>query len=190
MVRHLPNLLTSMRIAAVPVLGWLAYGEQRTWFAALLAACLAGDVADGQLARALRATSRTGALLDSVADTLLLVAALGGLLVFETSAVRAHPVAFGVVPLAWLAENVAALVRYGRLSSFHTYLSRAAAVMMGAFAAALFLWGPQPVLLYLTSALVVIATAEEFLLMRLLPEWTPDVRGVYWVLRDQQGRTR
>ena len=30
------------------------------------------------------------------------------------------------------------------------------------------------------------ATLEEFILMWLLPEWTADVRGVYWILAQRR----
>ena len=92
-----------------------------------------GDIVDGRLARALNATSSLGAQLDSIADTLLFLAAAGGIAVFHAEVISKHPVVFTLVPSAWIAENLVALWRYGRLSSFHTYLSRAAAVAMGLF---------------------------------------------------------
>ena len=185
MRRHLPNIVTALRIAATALLGWLAAVHRQDAFAAILIACLVGDVVDGVLARALGAETTAGAQLDSIADTLLFFMAIVGVLVFHPEAVRAYAGAFTVVPAAWLAENVAALARYGRLSSFHTYLSRAAAVAMGLFIAVLFAWGIQPLLLYIAAALVLVATAEELVLLWMLPEWTANVRGVLWVRRRQ-----
>ncbi|MFN7916399.1 MAG: CDP-alcohol phosphatidyltransferase family protein [Vicinamibacterales bacterium] len=182
MRRQLPNLLTILRILAIPLLAWLAVRDARGSFGLVLIACLLGDVADGALARALDATSALGALLDSLADTLLFFMTLFGVLVFYPEAVRGHGVAFAAVPAAWLAENVAALLRYGRLSSFHTYLSRLAAVAMGVFASVLFVWGFSAALLYAAASLVLLATLEEFVLLWLLPRWTPDVKGIWWVL--------
>ena len=78
MLEHLPNALTALRIAAVPVLAWLAIVRDGDVFVAVLIACLIGDVVDGRLARALNATSSLGAQLDSIADTLLFLAAAGG----------------------------------------------------------------------------------------------------------------
>lgn len=189
-MRHLPNIITGLRIAAIPLLAWLSFEGVRRGFALVLIASLVGDVIDGMLARALGAVSRAGALLDSVADTLLFFMTIAGAVVFHPEAVQEHVWAFGVVPAAWLSENVAALARYRRLSSFHTYLSRVAAVAMGLFVGVLFLYGFNALLLYVAVALVLVATAEEFVLLRLLPEWTPDVRGVLWVIRNQQGRSR
>jgi phosphatidylglycerophosphate synthase len=195
MLRQLPNTITLLRLAAVPLLAWLAWSGAREPFSIVLIACLLGDVVDGALARLLRATSSIGAQLDSVADSLLFFITMAGTLVFHPGEVRAHAVAFALVPAAWLAENCAALVRYGRLSSFHTYLSRAAGVAMGLFVGVLFLRAMNEGLLYAAVALVLLATIEEFVLLWLLPVWTANVRGLYWVLRRprrpcQQGRSR
>ena len=188
MLRLLPNAITLLRLAAVPLLGWLAWAGDRQAFAVVLIACLLGDVLDGALARLLRATTAFGALLDSIADSLLFFVTIAGIVAFHASDVRAHAVAFALVPGAWLAENGAALVRYGRLSSFHTYLSRAAGVAMGLFVGVLFLIGMDERLLYVAVGLVLLATLEEFVLLVLLPQWTANVRGVYWVMRRSGSR--
>jgi CDP-diacylglycerol--glycerol-3-phosphate 3-phosphatidyltransferase len=183
MLRQLPNTITLVRLAAVPLLAWLAWDGARQPFATVLVACLLGDVVDGALARLMHATSPFGAQLDSVADSLLFFTTIAGTLVFHPDDVRAHALAFALVPAAWLAENCAALIRYGRLSSFHTYLSRAAGVAMGLFVAVLFLHGMDARLLHAAVALVLLATLEEFALLWTLPAWTANVRGLYWVLR-------
>ena len=156
MLEHLPNALTALRIAAVPVLAWLAIVRDGDVFVAVLIACLIGDVVDGRLARALNATSSLGAQLDSIADTLLFLAAAGGIAVFHAEVISKHAVVFTLVPSAWIGENLVALWRYGRLSSFHTYLSRAAAVAMGLFVGALFVVGEQPALLFAAAGLVLV----------------------------------
>jgi CDP-diacylglycerol--glycerol-3-phosphate 3-phosphatidyltransferase len=183
MRRQLPNILTSLRIAAIPALAYFAAIGASGAFAALLAASLIGDVLDGLLARALDATSARGAQLDSIADTLLFFITLVGAWVFHQADVRAHAEVFALVPIVWFAENALALWRYGRLSSFHTYLSRAAAVAMSLFVVVLFAQGLHAGLLAAAVTLVMAATIEECVLLWLLPEWTADVRGVYWVLR-------
>ena len=44
----------------------------------------------------------------------------GGIAVFHAEVISKHAVVFTLVPSAWIAENLVALWRYGRLSSFHT----------------------------------------------------------------------
>ena len=185
MLKRLPNALTSLRIAAIPFLVWAAFAQHHAVFTVLMISCLVGDIADGILARALNAASPLGALLDSIADSLLFFVAGFGAWVFYPDVLRAHPVAFALIPGLWIVENLAALIRYGRLSSFHTYLSRVAAYAMGIFIGLLFLGALQPWLMYIGVGVLALATAEEFVLLWLLPEWTADVRGVYWVLKSR-----
>jgi cardiolipin synthase len=71
-LRQLPNLLTAARLLAAPYILYLLWtGGYRTalvWFAIASAT----DVLDGFLARRLRVVSSVGALLDPVADKVLL----------------------------------------------------------------------------------------------------------------------
>jgi cardiolipin synthase (CMP-forming) len=72
---HLPNLITLARIALVPVLILLLKDQE--YAAGLLVFVIAGasDALDGYLAKRLKVQSRLGAILDPVADKLLLVSA-------------------------------------------------------------------------------------------------------------------
>ena len=188
MLRHLPNALSAARIAATPVLVALAAGGELPAFTWVLVIALLSDIADGLIARAFHLQSRLGALLDSIADTLLLFAALYGIRVFHPELVADHAVAGVVLIGAWVTENVVALLRYGRLSSFHTYLSKVAGYLLGIFVGVLFVFGFQPWLLYLAVAASVIGNVEELILVALLPEWRADVKGLWWVLRERRGR--
>ena len=72
MLAHLPNALTLLRILLVPPLVWSLV--ERDWSLALALVLLAGvtDGLDGLLAKRFGWESRVGALLDPVADKLLL----------------------------------------------------------------------------------------------------------------------
>jgi len=189
MIQRLPNAITITRIALIPVLVLLVLLRRETPFTAILIGSLLGDILDGLLARALHACSELGALLDSVADTLLLFVAAYGAWIFHRAELGAHLAGFALVPAFWGLENLAALLRYRRLSSFHTYLSRAAAYAMGIFVGCLFCFGFHLWLMRLAIGIFVLATGEEFALLWLLPAWTADVRGLWWVLRRRAGTT-
>jgi cardiolipin synthase len=97
-VLTLPNLVTAVRLALIPVyVVLLAQPHRAHWEAAglLLGAIGATDFVDGQLARRLGQVSTVGKVLDPVADrTLLAVAAV------SIIAVGAVPVWVAVVALA------------------------------------------------------------------------------------------
>lgn len=183
LMRPVPNLITGARIACAPVLLWLALTGQERVFGLVLIAALLSDIVDGLVARLCRATSALGARLDSLADALLFPVAAVGAWVFHAASLRPYGWLFVAVVTLALAEYVAALWRYGRLSSFHTYLSRASAYALGIFVGGLFVFGFVPWLMWLAVVLAVAASVEEFVLLWRLPRWRSDVRGLWWVLQ-------
>ncbi len=72
MMRYLPNALSAARILAVPYVCWLLWHRENS--AALLWMAIIGatDWFDGYLARRFKAQSKLGAILDPVADKLLM----------------------------------------------------------------------------------------------------------------------
>lgn len=78
----IPNVLSILRLAGVPVFLWLLLGPHAD-LAALLVLAFAGisDYLDGKIARAWGQTSKLGTLLDPAADRLYILATLIGLTV-------------------------------------------------------------------------------------------------------------
>ena len=77
---RVPNALSLLRLAGVPLVVWLILGPQADVLAAAVLV-VAGftDWLDGYLARAWHQRSRLGQLLDPVADRLYILAIIGGL---------------------------------------------------------------------------------------------------------------
>lgn len=77
-----PNLVSFIRLAAVGVFWWLLFGVENVAFAGLLIFLVGWtDWIDGYLARRLDQVSKLGAMLDPVADRLMIASALvGGLI--------------------------------------------------------------------------------------------------------------
>jgi cardiolipin synthase len=71
-MRHIPNILSGARLIAAPYVFYLLWNSE--WPAALVWMAVIGatDGFDGYLARRFDATSRLGALLDPIADKVLL----------------------------------------------------------------------------------------------------------------------
>jgi len=90
---NLPNVITLLRLAAVPVVAWLIL--QQRWEAAcwLFLAAAISDGIDGMLARWLNQMTQIGAALDSVADkalgvvTLVLLTQAGAIPLWVTLAI-------------------------------------------------------------------------------------------------------
>jgi len=131
--RALPNLVTGVRLALLPVLWLLALLGHTTALGWLLLLAWVTDVLDGFLARRLRVTSRRGSRLDTVADHLLLVSMLAWVLMLEPGFVREQAWVLGLIVLFWAASLVAVWIRFRRFADLHLYSSKA-----GVFAAVVF----------------------------------------------------
>ncbi|WP_217912814.1 CDP-alcohol phosphatidyltransferase family protein [Miltoncostaea marina] len=86
----MPNALTVARLASLPVLVailWRAEGPTAPWAALLFGVVGATDLLDGWLARRLRAESRFGRIADPLADRLLVLVGLVGVILLG----RIHP---------------------------------------------------------------------------------------------------
>ncbi len=184
----LPNLLSALRIVAAPTLlifGWLGAAEL---FLATLWTALLSDAADGFLARRLKQITETGARLDSWGDWLLYAALAVGVALLWPELARRE--------LLWVSAGVAVLIvpsavgflKFGRLTSYHTYLAKITGVLMAAGAFALLHWG-HSALFHLAICFLVIEGIEELLITAELSEWRSDVRSFQSALRiAERGR--
>ena len=81
-MRSLPNLISALRLTAVPVLIWLALNGEDRAFAWLLVAAGVTDILDGWLARHMRQITKLGEHLDPFADKVLITVVFGALAFF------------------------------------------------------------------------------------------------------------
>jgi cardiolipin synthase len=70
---NVPNLISLLRLAAVPVVVWLILNDRIAWALWLFVAAGVSDAIDGYLARIWRQRTLLGAYLDPIADKALLV---------------------------------------------------------------------------------------------------------------------
>jgi cardiolipin synthase (CMP-forming) len=181
---NVPNVISSCRIASVPVMIGLAIAGNTAAFTWLLLAALLSDIADGAIARTFHLETKLGAFLDALADMGTYLSAVLGVFVFQGGFIRAHWIEMGIILLFYLAEKVKTYLHYGKFfNAFHTYLSKITAYAQGAFIMSLFLFGFKPYLFYPAMALCICANIEEMILSSLLATYEADVKGLGWVLR-------
>ncbi len=176
-LRHLPNLISAGRLATIPVLLWLAARGWQDAFAWLLLAAGASDLLDGWLARRFGWVSRFGAMLDSIADVALTLTAIAGLWIFHRDTLAAYWPYIAAICLTWLVVHAVALIRYRRLASFHTRLTQMGLFGFGLFVLLVFFHGFVPWFFYLVALLCVLAGIENLVMILLLANWTPNMRG-------------
>ena len=174
------------RIVAFPFLLSLIFLNHPFFFAFMLLISLSTDMIDGFLARGLKLRSERGAQLDSYGDALTFVAGLFGLFWYHWGYLQAYWPFIAAIFGVYLVQLIMAYWRYGKPSSFHTYLAKCAALFQGLFMVSIFFWGPQDWLLYLALVLSFVETLEEIVLIAILPTWKTDVKGLFWVLRGRK----
>lgn len=138
-VLTVPNLVSFLRLCAIPYFWWVLLAEERIGLAAALIFIIGStDWIDGYLARRLNQVSEVGKVLDPLADRLMIASALiGGLIAGVLPAVIGWPllirevlVSFAVLFLAGrgmgklevrpLGKNATFLL-YGAIPSFYLY---------------------------------------------------------------------
>ncbi len=182
MAGRLPNLLSASRLAAAPALVAVAASGSRRWFLTVLGFALATDALDGPLARALGAVSKAGAALDSWGDFAVYTLAPVGVVLLWPTLAGEEATWVAAVVLGFLVPVSVGFLKFGRLTSYHTWAAKAAGVALGAAALPLLLDGPRwP--FHLAAVLVPLAGLEEISITALLPVWSVDVPTVVHAVR-------
>jgi CDP-diacylglycerol---glycerol-3-phosphate 3-phosphatidyltransferase len=167
---NLPNVLTLLRILAVPVIVVALLGETPNGdalAAGVFALAALSDGLDGYIARRRRDVTTFGKLMDPLADKVLIIAALvslvslGRLAAWVAMVIIARELA--VTGLRAVAVEQGVVISASWLGKLKTALQVAAVF-------ALIIWNPSPtsvdVLVYLAVAVTVISGADYFFGLR------------------------
>jgi len=180
------NAITLYRIVTVPVLLWLLFTGKYEWFKWGIALSFFTDLIDGFLARRFGVTSIAGTKLDSIGDDLTVAVALTGLSVIHPDFILANMFILVVLVFVFLIQLAYALCRYGRMSNFHTWLAKTAALLQGSFLILTFFTGvPSRLFFYIAASITLLELLEEILLVHLLPAWKVNVHSVIHVIKEK-----
>lgn len=178
------NGITGYRILIAPVLLVLILKDQYDLFKWLLAFSFFTDAIDGYLARRYNSVSIIGARLDSIGDDLTVGMAITGLLKWNFSFVMNELLWVCILVSLFILQVTCALIRYRKMTAFHTYLAKTAAVTQAIFLLACFFYAePSRALFYVTALITALGLTEEIILICLLKDYRFDVKGLYWVLK-------
>jgi phosphatidylglycerophosphate synthase len=181
---YIINGITLYRLIAAPVLLLLIFYGQVEIFGCLLAFSFFTDAIDGFLARRYKVASVMGARLDSLADDLTVVVAFIALFLIKKDFVVEQILSIFILLGLYLVQTILAFVKYGKVSNFHTYLAKAAAVFQGIFFILIFFLPKPPMTPFYAAVIItVIDLIEEIILVLILSKWEVNVKGLYWVLK-------
>ena len=181
------NGITIYRMMAAPLLVFLIFNRQLDLFKWLFGFSFFTDVLDGWLARKYKVASKLGARLDSIADDLTIVAGITGVIVLKPDFFKQEMTFIVFLLVLFFLQTILAFIRYGKISSFHTYAAKISALFQGFFLILLFfLLEPVYVLFYIAVFVTTVDLIEEIILVLLLPEWETNVKGLYWVMKRKR----
>lgn len=145
------------------------------------------DLIDGYLARKYKVASILGTKLDSIGDDLTVLVAMIALFVTKPEFIKQEKIIFIVLGSLFLIQVSYAFTRYGKMTSFHTYLAKAAAILQGVFLLLVF-FTKQPIMIlfYAAAFITILELIEEIILVYLLPEWKANVKGLFVVIKKQE----
>ena len=180
----LPNLLTCFRFISVPFLLWLAWNQYQQAFLILLAVTFFSDVLDGMAARLLHQQSELGAKLDSWGD----------LMVYSTIAISTwwlHPelivrenLYVVIVVGSYLLPVMVGFIKFKAFTSYHTWLVKLAAALMGASYFVL-MWFDMDLPFKISAVICLIAAMEEIAITLQLEHLKSNVKSL-WHIRQVQ----
>jgi CDP-diacylglycerol--glycerol-3-phosphate 3-phosphatidyltransferase len=175
------------RVIAAPFLLLLLYYGLYDIFKWLLLLSFFTDFIDGYLARKFKVASILGTKLDSIGDDLTVMVAMIGLWVKKPEFIQQHLVIFLSLFFLFIIQVTYALIRYGKMTNFHTYLAKLAALTQGVFLLLVFFMKEPPILLfYFAVVITFLELIEEIILVWLLRKWEINIKGLYWVIKKQK----
>ena len=174
-----PNAVSLLRVLGLPPLLWAARQGHRTLFFGLVVALLLTDWIDGRLAAALHQRTAIGARLDSVADALFYGSVACSFWWLEESLIRAHFGWMAVVIASWSVSTGLALIRFGKIPSYHDWSAKLAWFVTASTILLLLLTDLTFVLPW-ALGLATFSNLHALAITCVLPRWQPDV----WSLRQ------
>jgi phosphatidylglycerophosphate synthase len=186
-IHLLPNLLSGLRVALVPLL-WVAAlrGEPR-WLVAGLVLAGITDLLDGQLARRLHATSRFGAQLDSLGDNLLALSGAVWLVLLRPDILAEFLTPLQALLSMYLAFLLVGWAKFRRFGNLHFYSAKLSAVLLYAFLIhSLWFADPAVVLFHVMAAVTALALTEGLVYQLISRDVDEHSRSLLLVLRRRR----
>lgn len=183
-ILNVPNVISGLRLASVPVLAVFMFTGNIEGFKWLLLAALLSDIADGWIARKFNLQTSFGSALDSLADLSTYLAVITSIFVFQRQFLMAQALPIAIFIALFIGEKVKCAFEYGRpFNSFHNYSAKLMAYSQGIFIMTLYFFGCQWFIFYPAFAIGVWANIEDIIMTSIVKRGSHDTKGLFWVLK-------
>lgn len=162
--KKLPNQITLLRLLLIPFLYYFAYSNSKTFFTVFLIIVGFTDTLDGYLARKLKQESKFGVKFDSFADYIVYFSLIPwGYFLEKDFFVGKLNVILILVALFFLLQAINLFV-HKKFVFLHTFLGKAAAVVMFAMMIAGMIFGFSDLIFYIAYFTAVASLSEAIVL--------------------------
>ncbi|EMI25606.1 CDP-alcohol phosphatidyltransferase family protein [Rhodopirellula europaea] len=182
-----PNIICVLRALLSPFMVLLAWNDQAQTTLILFIVLTLSDTVDGKIARWLDQRTEIGPKLDSIADAAMYVCLALSLLFLRADLLANEAIWIAAAIGSFIAAECFALLKFGKLPTYHTRTAKTAWLLVGIAAVNLLIGGPAwP--LHIAMASVIVANIESGLLTYSLKKPVSDVTSIFHV-RGKQNLT-
>ena len=174
-IKYIPNFITGIRILGAFVL--LITEPFSKLFFIIYVICGISDVFDGYIARKLKATSKTGQVIDSIADMIL----IGVVLIIMIPIIKVPVWALywiAAIAIIRITSLFVGFIKYNSFSSLHTYANKAAGGILFCFPIIQILFGLL-ITICLICSISSISAIEELIINISSKELNRDVKSLF-----------
>lgn len=184
MLLNIPNSLSLFRIIAAPFLlltGWL---QMPMLFFILFGLMLLSDVLDGIIARMLDQTSELGARLDSYGDILTYLSTPLAAWWLWPNVIKEEMYYIIAAVIIYILPAIFALLKFGKLASYHTWITKISAVLMS-IGVVMLLGFNYNLLFHIAIYFLVFEMLENIVITIILPKQKSDIYSIWHAWKER-----
>jgi CDP-diacylglycerol--glycerol-3-phosphate 3-phosphatidyltransferase len=184
MLLNIPNILSLFRIISAPFLLFTGWFGMPTLFFILFGLMLLSDALDGFIARMLDQTSELGARLDSYGDILTYLSTPIAVWWLWPDIVKEEVYYIIAAIIIYILPAVFSLLKFGKLASYHTWITKISAVLMSA-GVVLLLGFDNNLLFHIAIYFLVIEMVENIVITIMLPKQKSNIHSIWHALKER-----
>lgn len=175
----LPSLLIWLRLAiSLLLIGDALDGKTGKFFLLGVSLGFLSDLLDGMIARRLKIVTAKLRIFDSYIDIIFYISLMISILFVYNSLIIKFYSLFLLLILLQLVNWVISLIKFYRLTSYHSYLAKLRALALFIAVFVLFYF-EKTTFLWVSIVLAIISNIEGIIISLLLPKWYCDVWTVF-----------
>ena len=181
---NIPNILSLFRIIAAPFLLLTGWFGMPTLFYILFGLMLLSDALDGIIARMLDQTSELGARLDSYGDILTYLSTPLAVWWLWPDIVKEELYYIIAAIVIYILPAIFSLLKFGKLASYHTWITKISAVLMSAGVLMLLVFDNN-LLFHSAIYFLVIEMIENIVITMILPKQKSNIDSIWHAWKER-----